>query len=687
MQRRISYRVSLAVAIPLLVALTGGAVIVYSQARARDQIEGSTEELFERVSDQAADEARTHLLRAAPVAELARRLIDEDAVYDRDGLARRFLAFLHANPELSWVTYGMEDGSFVGAYHSTTGLYRVNRSEIVDGKTELHEYDVDDHGAWILRRHELDTGYDPRTRPFYTLAKARGRRVFTDPYMFYDQALPGITCAQPRYDAAGTLLGVITVDFDLNKLAGFMAELQPAEHGEVVMFLPGTSAKQQILLAHPSTTVVEQTGKRLDAEMVTMADVDDPPARAVAEAAARGRRGFFSIDVGGDRWFASVRDFEIDDGLIWNVAVVAPESDFVAGLRKDLQVMLLVNVVVLVIAVIAAILLAGAVSKPLGALASEMGEIAAFRLDSQGERHSLFKEIEVMNEVLARTKGGLRSFAAYVPRDLVRAVLESGHEAKLEGEERELTVFFSDIADFTTIAERMEPRALVEMLGGYLDDVVRLVSTHRGTVDKFLGDGVMAFWGAPTEMPDHAVLACEAAVRIQRRLDELGGTLKTRIGLATGTVLVGNIGSHERMNYTVMGDTANLAARLEALNKQYGTSILISDATRKAAGKRIVARPLDVVAVKGKAQAICVHEVIALQLDRDAEAEAFAKRCTEGFDSYLARDFAGAVAAYEAALVMRPGDRCATKLLERCRAFEASPPPPEWTGTVVATEK
>lgn len=686
MTRRISYRLSLAVAIPLLVAVTGAAVIWYAQARARAQIERSTATLFERVSGQAGDQARAHLLRAAPVAELASRLLDEDEVIDREALARRFVAFLRANPDLSWVTYGDEHGTFTGAAQTAAGEARVNFSEIVDGKTVLHEYDVDAEGAWTLRRQEHDTGYDPRTRPFYALAKAKGRRVFTEPYIFYDQAVPGITCAVPRY-VGGALAGVITVDFDLNHLSKFVAELRLSPRGEVVLFTPGPTLADEHLLAHPAITQDDVVGQRAEGALVTMAGVEDPPARAMAAAAAAGKRGFFSVDVHGARWFAAVTAIEIDDGVTWIVGAVAPESDFTAALAKDLRVMLLVNVAVLVVAVIAAILLAGAVSRPLGALVGEMGAIGEFRLDAGAQRHSVFREIEVMHDVLARTKGGLRSFAAYVPRDLVRSVLASGREAKLEGELRTLTVFFSDIRDFTTMAEQLEPRALVEVLGGYLDEVLRIVGAHYGTVDKFLGDGVMAFWGAPTETPDHAILACEAAVRIQRRLVALGDRLQTRIGLATGEVLVGNIGSHERMNYTVMGDCVNLASRLEGLNKQYGTSIMISESTAQAAGDRVITRPVDVVAVKGKVVAVRVHEVLGLPSDGDASVVELARCSTEGFERYLARDFTAAAAAFDAALAIRPDDPVATKFAARSRELAASPPPADWDGVFHATEK
>jgi adenylate cyclase len=585
------------VAVPLLVALTGAAVISYSHARGRRQIEHNTAELFRRVSTQAGAEARAHLLQAAPVADLALRLLDEDERLDEGGpdagepagaagdprrvrdpraLARRFVAFLRAHPELSWVSYSDEAGSFTGAFHSASGAYRANLSTIADGKTELWEYDVDDAGAWTLRRHEADTGYDPRTRPFYQAARDRGGRVFTEPYIFFEQGVPGITCAVPRHDGEGRLLGVVTVDFDLNRLSAFVAGLRPSERGEVFLFTPGDAPERQLLLAHPTTRLVETSGHGADGRLVSLADLDATPVRALAAQAARGRRGFFAFADGGATWFGGVSEIRIDDGLTWIVGAVAPEADFVGGLRRDLRNMLLVNLGVLVVAVLAAVVLASAVSRPLVGLAAEMREIGEFRLDERPRRASRFREIELMNEALTRTKGGLRSFAAYVPRDLVRSVLASGQEAVLEGKVKELTVFFSDIAGFTTLSESVNPEELVELLGGYLDELTSIIAEHQGTVDKFLGDGVMAFWGAPADRPEHAALACEAAVRIQRRLAGRGGALSTRIGLATGEVVVGNIGTHERMNYTVMGDVVNLAARLEGLNKQYGTSIMIS---------------------------------------------------------------------------------------------------------------
>jgi adenylate cyclase len=331
------------------------------------------------------------------------------------------------------------------------------------------------------------------------------------------------------------------------------------------------------------------------------------------------------------------------------------------------------------------------VSDPLIRIASEMAAAGDFRLaEANTPRHSLFREIQMMIDALAKMKGGLRSFARYVPRDLVRAVLASGQDAELSGEVRQLTVYFSDLAGFTTIAESKAPDELVHFLGEYLDDMSTIIAAEHGTVDKYLGDGIMAFWGAPQPIGDHAARACAAALRCQTRLAEYaarGTPLHTRIGVATGDVLVGNIGSSERMNYTVMGDTANLASRLESLNKQFGTSLMISEPTFEAARASIVARPLDIVAVKGKSRGVRVYELLALASDDNVAAVALAADATAALDAYLARDFAGAIAACDRILARTPDDKPSVALRARALAFVEAPPPPAWSGITVATEK
>jgi adenylate cyclase len=290
-------------------------------------------------------------------------------------------------------------------------------------------------------------------------------------------------------------------------------------------------------------------------------------------------------------------------------------------------------------------------------------------------------------------KGGLQSFASYVPRDLVRAVLASGQKAELGGSTKPMTIFFSDLAGFTSFSETMTPAELVELLGRYFDEMTKVIASRGGTIDKFIGDAIMAFWNAPADEPLHAVRACEAALACARRLDELKGTepgfarLSARIGVATGDVLVGNIGSHERMNYTVMGDTANLASRLEGLGKMYGTTILVSESTQLAAKDAIVMRAVDVVAVKGKAKGVTVYEPIALCDEHDAAAEKRAALSVEALDAYLGQRFDDAAAAYDRMLEIVPSDGAAIAMRDRCHEMAKHPPGEGWTGVAVMKEK
>lgn len=682
MRRRqlFSYPISLTVVVAALIAFTGGWIALWNYRAGLDNIRSLAAGLFDQVARQAATGTEAFLMRAPPAAEtLAGLAALDDPSVTSDALARRFVAVLRANTGFSWVSYSDQTGAFTGAFRTAAGTPRVNQSRIIDGKTVLDEHDVAADGAWALARHDDDTKYDPRARPFYQLAVAARRGVWTPPYVFEGQNVPGITYALPRLGDGG-VEGVFTIDFDLARLSELTRELRFSPHGRVVVL-----SSDDTVLAHPTAPVVAMDAAGKPA-LVRAAELGDATVHALLATPDA-----TELEQGGTRYLARTLPIRIDATAAWRVLAIAPESDFTTGLRGRVLSSLLISLVSVIIAVSIAWLLARRVSMPLVALASEMTQVGEFRIESTTARQAtMFREIEMMNVALARMKEGLRSFARYVPRDLVRAVVASGQAADLSGETRELTIFFSDLAGFTTIAESRTPDELVKLLGEYFDNMSQIIAAERGTVDKYLGDGIMAFWGAPAPLVDHAARACAAALRCQQRVRELtanGTQLPTRIGLATGEVLVGNIGSTERMNYTVMGDTANLAARLESLNKQYGTVLAISETTFEQARPAIVARPIDVVAVKGKQRGVRVYELLAMAADHDAGAEALAADSTVALDAYLARRFDDAIAAWTRILDRRPGDRPATILRDRAIGFAASPPGPAWTGVTIATEK
>jgi adenylate cyclase len=285
-------------------------------------------------------------------------------------------------------------------------------------------------------------------------------------------------------------------------------------------------------------------------------------------------------------------------------------------------------------------------------------------------------------------KTSLRSFRKYVPADLVALLMASGQEAELGGERRSLTIYFSDIANFTSISESMDPEKLVDHLGEYLQVLSDQILATGGTVDKYIGDAIMAIWGAPLERPDHALAACTAALRNQQALSELCARwtkegkppLQARIGIHTGEAVVGNIGSSNRMNYTVIGDTVNLASRLEGLNKFYGTQILISEATYEHAKAGIVARPLDWVAVKGKQGAVLVYELLGLKGETLPAHDEMAETFAQALQAYHCRDWTEARRGFEAVLERWPEDAPAREMKRRCTVYLEEPPGADWDG-------
>jgi adenylate cyclase len=491
-----------------------------------------------------------------------------------------------------------------------------------------------------------------------------------------------MTCAAPVYAKDGKLRGVVAVEFDLATLSAFVATLHPSPNARVFIYTASGT-----ILAHPSAQVVAGAAAGVEGALVTRDTIADEVVRAYFRDPGASR-----FDARGVSYFSTTHSFD-HEGLKWSVGAVAPESDFMGDVDRTTRWSLLAALVAVVLAVLLAATMANRIAAPLAHLSSQMDRVGQFELGDADPPRTIFLEIARMNRALATMKRGLMNFGVYVPRDLVRAVLASGVRAELGGKTRPMTILFSDLAGFTSLSESLSPEALVRLLGGYFEEMTKVIAAHRGTVDKFIGDGIMALWNAPQDEPDHAYFACEAALACQRRLDEMKkgdaslSRLSARIGIASGAALVGNIGSFERMNYTAMGDTVNLAARLESLGKVYGTRILVSEACRNATTGRIVMRAIDVVAVKGKKVGVKVYEPLALARDGNAEAEAVARQSELALDAYLTRRWEEAVALFEELLTLRPGDLAATTLRDRARRYGREPPPADWSGVYVMTEK
>jgi adenylate cyclase len=278
-----------------------------------------------------------------------------------------------------------------------------------------------------------------------------------------------------------------------------------------------------------------------------------------------------------------------------------------------------------------------------------------------------------------------QAFQHYLHPTVVDQVSQNPQLLKLGGESRELTVLFSDIRGFSAIAEGCSPETLVRLLNDYLTVMTQVVFRHHGLLDKYIGDGIMAVYGAPLRQPDHAYQACHTALDMMGALGTLRAQWKDRglpslnigIGINTGTMVVGNMGSELRFDYTVMGDGVNLASRLEGANKEYGTNILISEATWSQVKDRLATRELDLIRVRGKAQQTRIFEMLGwhpLPEDRATLVRLF----ESGLQAYRAGHWENALQFFQHTLEIAPGDFPSRVYVLRCQAFMETPPPSVW---------
>jgi adenylate cyclase len=288
-----------------------------------------------------------------------------------------------------------------------------------------------------------------------------------------------------------------------------------------------------------------------------------------------------------------------------------------------------------------------------------------------------------------------RLFSQYMSEVLVRELEENPQRATLGGNRRMITIFFSDLADFTALSEQLEPEEIVSLLNMYFTEMSQIILDTQGVIDKYQGDGIMAFWGAPIELADHAAYACRAALACSKRMEtinkRLGGRdlppLQMRIGLHSGEAVVGNMGSNQRFDYTVIGDNVNLASRLEGANKKFGTQIIVSEATYGLAREKVEARELDQIAVKGKQRPIRIFELAGEKDEISPEFRRARRWFEKGLHQYREKRFDEAIELFRKVLAANPTDGPARVFLERCHQLVQRPPASDWDGILRLTEK
>jgi adenylate cyclase len=302
----------------------------------------------------------------------------------------------------------------------------------------------------------------------------------------------------------------------------------------------------------------------------------------------------------------------------WYIGIISTTDSFIGSLVSTNKKILATSLVITILAALIIYLLSKKISTPIRNLAKDMNQVEKFEIDLENRVQSFFYEIWLMDNALSSMKKALKSFSCYVPLNLVKQLILKGEDAVIGGKQKEISIMFTDIKDFTTISEKIEHKVLMQHISSYCQTMVPIIQENDGVIDKYIGDAIMAFWGAPKNDKQHSYHACLSALACKKALDSFNDELKkkklpifyTRIGLHTGPALVGNIGTSERMNYTVIGDTVNLTSRLEGLNKEYGSQIIVSEDMYKKMRNIFLFRPLGEVSVRGREQKTQVFELL-----------------------------------------------------------------------------
>ena len=470
-------------------------------------------------------------------------------------------------------------------------------------------------------------------------------------------------------------------------------------HGIVLLGEPLDRELLESLRAISGVDLALVSRGRAIATTLSTAQAAQLGARLAALALAEARpQPMAELQLGSERFLALRAELDpgtpLPDASFVLLTSLAPELAFVRDLRQTLAA---VGLALFAVALAVGYALARGITDPLLALARAARRIGGGDLDARVEI-ATGDEVESLGEAFNEMAAGLRereliksTLERYVSKSVAAELLREPGRVALAGARRELTVLFVDLGGFTPLAEELPPEAVVAQLNEYFDAVCGAVLDQDGTVKEFQGDGVVAFWGAPIAQPDHAPRAARAALAAAARLDRLRERWSARgapapgyrIGLHSAELVAGEIGSAARGAYGIVGDGMNLAARIEAANKLYGTHVLSSGATHALLGPGFLCREIDHVRVVGRRQPVRLFEMVALAGEADAHTQ---RRCAlyeRALAAYRARDFAAAAVV----LAELPEDGPARLLASRARELEASPPPPEWDAILALDSK
>jgi adenylate cyclase len=458
-----------------------------------------------------------------------------------------------------------------------------------------------------------DYGYDARTRVWYRDTMQTDRPLVSSPYASFSIGTPMITLSAPL---RGQVRGVIAADLKLDKFSDLVHAQRPGEHGTAIIF-----DSFGVLIAHPDFARLVDDA-RTHPSHPQLPEIRDIRGGLVG-AVMRGWDG-------GDRYEGSIRDedgrdylfrlqsFSQGDQYSGYSLLLAAQDDFAHNVR-ELQIRGIIIALIAGSCFVPGVWIFGSrMSRSLKRITAQAGRLRTLAAPDDAPVSSRVAEIDELGRTMAVAQRSIWSFARFVPKDIVKGIVDGSISTELGGVRQEVTILFTDVTNFTGIAEAADPDSLMHQTSRHLAALTDAFHAEGGTVDKFIGDSVMVFWNAPHLQLDHVERACRAALAAKAASDALNTQFEAeglspfavRVGIHSGDAVVGNVGSEERMNYTALGNSVNLAARLEGLNKEYKTTILVSEAVRRRVEHCFRFKAIASVIAKGMTTETQVYELV-----------------------------------------------------------------------------
>jgi len=523
-----------------------------------------------------------------------------------------------------------------------------------------------------------DLTFDPRISSWYEAVEKTKKTVWLDVYPYRYTGHLSISVSSPVFNNINELEGVINLTVRLDYLRRLIEQTTISDNG--VLFIVTKSGK---LVAYPHFTQYRNSS------LADIHTLKNAPwvAKSFDEFKKTGKTAF-SFVYDEKKYLATYKEVRQFASTDWMIAAVAPENDFVGEVLQAYIKAMILGLFILMIGIIVMSELVSRVIKPLNRVTKQFDQIKNFNLKNTEHIDSRITEIAYISDRLDAMKKSLCSFGRYVPASLVRELIETGEDAHIGGVKKPLVIFFTDIKNFTTLAEDADPDLLTVQICEYFDELSNIIARNHGTIDKYIGDAIMAFWGAPSQVDDPAILACKTAIQCVKRSIELNAQWKsqgkpefvTRVGIHIGDAIVGNLGSSERLNYTVIGDVINLTSRLVDINKTYGTQIIVSESIYIIIKDQFKARMLDYMVVRGRQKPTYIYEIITDIEHLTYDFNAYIDHFTQGFDDYRNRKWNQAIQHFSECSKIYPEDKVAPLFISRCNHFKTDPPSGDWKG-------